>query len=603
MANHPLTMHNLRKRGTPYINLLQKYPKNLVLIRGILWPVEIETAMAAGDFQILYIDESLMSHGEKYLRATIQKWIDDFALRWNVAGYQASDPYYAADFISKLYALLPTAIRAMREAKEGTAFASNWHKKLRLSSHFGLSKYWQYLNDEQINFLYNNIRKLSYAAGTENNLIEFNERFLESVGLNLSFIRAVRKGTAQNSTVGFQSEPLKDNIESFFYGSSDFVKRFSDRGYTGLFKESMRQNAENIVLRNYNSPDTLRVVDVSQNKTSLSSLRDNIEEAMSYWAYMAFVKDYKGSFEVQVPTFGSITINAKDAFILLTFCLNKISGNNFSHIPGFVCKGVINENIDKPDVLASISRLQNEKASSYYDHFNEMETSRYSLPTEIMNIEGFNVLMSEIRHQKLFDFILINSLNRAESKRIVKYTIKRCYIDKSISLTDGNSVLFSEWLNDMNVGVDENYGLDNCATLLSNIFKSLTDISDIDSGFTENQEKMVELLNEITSSRLFFIKGRSYSQSGSALEDNSDMFLESTSSSSVGGLFDMQTTRLSQSATSTVEINTRNSFVSAKVSRKEPEKLVAYSISSARLTGTIKDKSVLFHTSNMVKVI
>ena len=98
-----------------YQELLTQYPRQEALIRGILYPIDIATAVSAPDGKILGgYPAGLVEVNEYSLIQKLQKWIDDYRMRWYNRAYTVTDNLYLVSNLMMMYMYMVPAIMTFR---------------------------------------------------------------------------------------------------------------------------------------------------------------------------------------------------------------------------------------------------------------------------------------------------------------------------------------------------------------------------------------------------------------------------------------------------------------------------------------------------------
>ncbi|WP_250477886.1 MULTISPECIES: hypothetical protein [unclassified Caballeronia] len=150
-----------------YQQLVTQYPKQVFLILGIIYPVDIQSAIDAADGDILGWPSSLIEPNEFSLVQKLQGWVKAFKVRWFNPQYGISDELYFTVQNSTLYYGLLMAIISYRLAACGTAEAHSCHVRQYLASHLGLDTYCDQLTLVQSIWLYRNVNYIKRNAGKQ----------------------------------------------------------------------------------------------------------------------------------------------------------------------------------------------------------------------------------------------------------------------------------------------------------------------------------------------------------------------------------------------------------------------------------------------------
>jgi hypothetical protein len=114
LTHHLATTREYRLFGSYYRALVNRYPDQEDLIRGILNPVDMETAIAAVDGQILYYDQELVESNEENLIPKLENWCKVFSRRWLVRAYAQVDDLYVPAHLATMYMLIPSVVMNIR---------------------------------------------------------------------------------------------------------------------------------------------------------------------------------------------------------------------------------------------------------------------------------------------------------------------------------------------------------------------------------------------------------------------------------------------------------------------------------------------------------
>lgn len=113
--------------GTPYYReLLNKYPDQEDLIRGILHPVPMEVSIPAKDFDILYYDRNEVEPHETNLIPLLQDRIRRHGLLYYQDRYNLTQELYQCGYHVVLYMAIPQMINSIRKENIRTEFVHSF---------------------------------------------------------------------------------------------------------------------------------------------------------------------------------------------------------------------------------------------------------------------------------------------------------------------------------------------------------------------------------------------------------------------------------------------------------------------------------------------
>lgn len=167
LAIHDATRQAYQRLEADYYRLVKRYPTQESLMRGILFPVDIDQAISADDGSILTYPTELVEHREYTLIQDLETWIKSYLIRWNVQSFMTSDTLYVPAYQAVLYLNLVQRIYNLRNRRIHTNEVHSFHLRCYLASHGRLDQYYDYLTEEQLLFLYRNIRFIERHAGNK----------------------------------------------------------------------------------------------------------------------------------------------------------------------------------------------------------------------------------------------------------------------------------------------------------------------------------------------------------------------------------------------------------------------------------------------------
>jgi hypothetical protein len=148
-----------------YQALVDQYPTQVMLILGVIYPVNIATAIAAKDGQILGWPSQYVEPNEYSLIQRLQTWVYGFKQRWINPQYGVSDDLYFTVQLANMYYGLLMAIVSFREEMSSTSELHSFHQQQCLASHQGLDQYLEQLSLPQVVWLCRNINYIQRNVG------------------------------------------------------------------------------------------------------------------------------------------------------------------------------------------------------------------------------------------------------------------------------------------------------------------------------------------------------------------------------------------------------------------------------------------------------
>jgi len=199
LTNHPKTKLAYRPGTKYYKTLLKRYPTQLDLIRSIVYPVDINTAIAADDFTLLSCDSSYLEDTERYdLVEYLKSYLLKNSTRWYIEQYNYEELYPIA-FWAILWYNIPLALFSKRWSNIHTSNVHSFHVWEYLTSN-GLSNYKNILTTKQALFLYRNLTYIYKNRGKDSTLLILAENILKPLKVAI-----FGKKIYQNNASGFDT--------------------------------------------------------------------------------------------------------------------------------------------------------------------------------------------------------------------------------------------------------------------------------------------------------------------------------------------------------------------------------------------------------------
>lgn len=343
LALHPATKEAYGYGSIYYNELINKYPDDELLIRGILYPCDINTAINAVDGTILAYPSYLVEFNEYHFIEKLQDWIYDYLNRWVNKQYEIAHDLYVPMYMSQFYMHLIPAIINIRLQACKTPEAHSYHVRQYLASNLMLDEYLGHLTKEQALFFYRNIDYIKANAGKQEVFDWLVENVMTKRGLpiygfdakhDVSMIVASEDNNYTESdrpTALFRRTPInyptvdpKRNI----YSTQEILDKINDQAVG---------NPEYHLYESVNIEQSL--TDYKSNNINTKLLESTItdySQAVPYplsdtllneWFNMSFTNRYTAFVTIEFPiTKEETTLSVKDAFTLFVYCALKVRG-------------------------------------------------------------------------------------------------------------------------------------------------------------------------------------------------------------------------------------------------------------------------------------
>lgn len=331
--------------GQPkYKELVQQFPNQSNLIRGILNPTDINVAINAPDNTILAYDKSLVEVNEYNLINELQQEIHGFMDRWSVAGYLLISDLFPAILYGLLTCRLLTKILVLRLKYRNTNQAHSFHVNQFLIGHgfkpndVVAMTLWQRL------YLYRNIRYLRLNQGQRKTFKSSMDALLTERNIPLAEYQMHHDISKmpnelrpevifKTKTLNLENSALDAGVVTIdqLLAREDPVAVKNPEEKADAALEGIRQMQQ--AKTNNALTKALQSTVYDETNSGEYRLTDVMLSHLLDWTNLGI---YKTVINIVHPVSGeSITLTAEDAITLMGFCQNKIAGNKDDVIPSF----------------------------------------------------------------------------------------------------------------------------------------------------------------------------------------------------------------------------------------------------------------------------
>lgn len=505
LSQNPLTAQAYQFGSQYYLNLIAQYPNQIPLINSILYPCDINTAIAANDGAILAYSSELVESNEVSLIASLQEWIDKYKSRWNVRGFQVTDSLYTVSNLGIMYSLLVPVLLNARLHRAKTPEAHSFHVSMYLASHGNLaSLITEFSLGEKLN-LYRNINYIEKHAGFQSTFQSLIDNFITPNGIDLVTYRLKHTGfdTSNEPITSLQQVSLTNPTEPRVnYTLSEVL------GY-----EAGATNDNAKYIQNYGSDITTslqysRYTDVPTKiiKTNIQSnipLVEHTKESlvMNTWLYFAVNGYYNAKITFTNPIDqNSYSLSAIDMFLYMVYIEATALGISLTYVPPYL--------VSRAPILYYMSETE---LSKYVDSTNlpltgsdiDLLISNQVAITPLTTVAEFQAYCDAVYSQVEAQDIYVNSIGDISRRVQYKIMIDRLYVDEIIDFPSTYETI-SDWLNSKNLPI-YSYTIAQAELLLETIVKAAT-------GFNYNPNKglnfnpdLVSMVASLSSYNLQFI--------------------------------------------------------------------------------------------------
>lgn len=511
LVDHPRTVL-LHAQGTSgYKALVSRFPKQELLINGIIRPIDKQLAIEANDFQLLDYDRSLIAINETTLIARIQKWVDIHSGRhWN-PDYALSDPLYPAAFLGQMAMFLVPVIMGLRDDKVHTNEASQFEIWTYLSGHYNLDNYKGYLSLNQSLWLYRNINNIRKNAGSVEELERLMTHITAPAGLKISRLDFIQlddvllsKNTRTplySKTNYYEEQPnLASGNTLTTQGVFELTEDYAPYNINDIDTDTESALVKGTSLVNNHLPT--KIFQADEDGTLLSQSVANLPMKVNYWAYLSYLELYESDFSISVPNGADVFLSAKDAFTLFMYAGNRSVGNTPATIPEIEVKSVIPLTYPNAAELFALTDHEEITLSTITDMLTYLVDLR-----ALSNRDDFITFISEVQNQD-YRFLLEEGFFRHPLSRSQFRDVVNGLQTNVRMRTEPDGTRYDDWLFER--GIDSASLTDrDWWDLANNILSEVVDYSDNSTTVGARQRAMVEILDALTCYDIMILNGDS----------------------------------------------------------------------------------------------
>jgi hypothetical protein len=542
----PLTRVAYEYGQKKYRELVSLYPDQEQLILGILYPANINEAIAAKDGTILNYPSFLIEDNEYTLISKLQEWIYKYIYRWVNTQFSISDDLYVAAYIAQLHLNMVQALFTFRLEACKTNEAHSFHIRQYLASHNRLDKYLDNLTKEQSLFLYRNILYIQRNCGSVNTFEWLIENLLTNRNIyayNFSMRHNLENMIASDlisvnslyPEIGFLKKPLNlasDSIDKSLHTLDYIIK---DINPVAIGNPDYHLNNKQIIREQLeDSKSGVVATKILQTYTVEHPLDTdyNLEDVLfNHWINWGLNNNYSGNIILTLPKDKSkFVLSILESVILFTYCIYKSRNITLTTLPDIITSRIVRS------PLPSLNEIKQKIETSYYKDSKiqrQIDTMIESYPVE--NTEDFYSECYNIFEANRQNYLI----NTCEGNILSRGYAQACsYLLFHDVLVNNQNIVsnYDQWLIDN--GFDfSNYLDSDYFTLAAVVLNEATGISKHKKkSIKDIQSTMVEILKKLSSysilisqesdtTGLFSVSARSIRANTVLTEEKTDAFV------------------------------------------------------------------------------
>lgn len=453
-----------------YLELLSRFPGQEMLIKGILYPADLDKAIKAKDGSILSYKPDLVEYNEYSFVKELQDWIYLYRKQFRNPQYNTTHELFEAVCLAQLYMHLVPAIMNIRLRKCRTNEAHSYHVRRYLASHGFLDEYLNYLTTRQALWCYRNINYIERYAGHADTFEWLIENLMTDRSIPIGEYRMYHDTTYQPNGV----EPFRPELYTegkAIYPRVLFTKRklnniahvdgkdthsliemFDKEDPLAVdnprFKEDDATKAKTLMKHSLSNKLLTKMLESSMYDYTDSLYYKQADIMVNQWIQRAFEGTYKAAITAVHPQTGdSIPLTAKEALYLLYYAFRKALGQEVKYLPTFKASRVPRHPIpDTTDIRKHVP----------WDRISE-ESARLAL--ELMPVTGVAISIEQFYNDcvKYWEAAnlqrnLISVYDHLEDRAYAENMVNRIYCIAQFP-PEREDYLYSKWLSEHSISL------------------------------------------------------------------------------------------------------------------------------------------------------
>lgn len=474
LQHHRATARAYAFGTTYYKELVARYPQQEQLIRGILYPADMQTAIDAPDGMILAYPLDLVEETEPSFIPMLQEWIYGYLARWNNVQYGNIDNLYVASMLGVMYAMLPGAIENIRLRLCRTNEAHSYHVREYLSCNSNIGQYLPYMTRYQAMYFYRNLKYIQSHAGNNELFDELVQKCLTDRNLPLAHFTTIQDTEQMPGELTprmmFYKNPLNTpgNIDNKYVYTLDDVLDIQDKLTDGnrKYRDELQDSAVELIETTLNSVVPTKLLQSTVVDYTDSERFRMADIVLNHWLWLSAKDYYKAYVSFTIPASGmTISLSAKDAFVFYAYALVRGMGYQMDNLPVVIANRV--QRLRRP----ALSVLQ-QVVPEYMKNDPRLIDFLASInpPVQIISLEAFRKHCEHLFAAANQNYYIVACEEGMHTRGYLENASSRMWVDASIDLAEYPKQTYSDWFADRNISVKE-YTQDQLAEIAQVILK------------------------------------------------------------------------------------------------------------------------------------
>lgn len=517
LAQHVATKKAYQFGSRYYYNLLMSYPEYEQLILGVLYPADMEKAIAADPGTILAYPTDLVEPQELSLIRELESWLKNYLARWHVRAFAVTDSLYPAAHHAIMYLNVVPKILNLRLRKCKTEEAHTFHIRQYLASHGNLDKYMDYMTLKQQLFLYRNILYIEKKAGHKETFEWLIRWLLTDRSIPLAEFSARSKTLFDDQFypgLWFRRKAMNLPIngpEREVFNLEELLDKEQNNAYYNEMYSSNHLKRINFAFQTSKSAITqTKVLDSVVFDYTNAAVYSRVDLLIQHWAALSAQGKYRVSVSFRDSVAGlSRNMLCADAFVYYMYAMMRSFGMAPTTIPSFRYNRVLRTDTVTLEDLESVC---DKRFSDRKQKAQEILNTRPLVSSKVSIDSFFNMVENVYKFstQQWRDVSQTeNMYRRAEVQAMYTMLYADGWVTFESSLIKNGSstspMSYSKWLASQGLA-SEDYTEDQWLQLATDIFMAATGLLVNDKLLMVNVQKaMIAIMKQLSSYSVQFL--------------------------------------------------------------------------------------------------
>lgn len=517
LIEYPTTRDELLKHDVFYEDLLNNYPNDELLIKGIMYELDMEFVLSMENGYLLSYSRFYVEEQEGNLIQELSKYSINYFKRWHIREYGIVDNLYLASLLGTLYTKLVLKVINIRYSNIMTSNVHSFHIYEFFRSHFDVDT--TVLNKSTRFWLYKNMKYIRKHMGSNQTLNTIIEKILTNNGIGIAEIELI------NTLPSIQLLDLDDVTKPLYdKKTNDFVSKVRNKyyfisdsdnltSYQQLYLQFNRNLVENdLVIHDtrdienkylpkldYNilHRQKTKTFKIKINKSHVVIQETSMKLLLDNWTYLALNDKFRAIKKFIDPNTGIVyNITPKQGLYMVYKLLSKMNNVDNPIIKGYTSNFTLHNNITLEELTNNLLRndVIETIATKFYD----------SIPKVMTYVDG-NGFNSYIKELTTFRSMMWNvgtnttdMLLMSDIQVMYKRLHKRVYIDFNTDKTIDELITGEN----MYYTLTEDY---DYRTVIIMLFDLFTGYKIIDNDIENTINKYIDITKKLSSYTVQFI--------------------------------------------------------------------------------------------------